>query len=569
MKGVIYARYSSDNQREESIEGQIRENTAYAEKNGITIVGHYIDRALSAKTDNRPEFQRMIRDSGKKNFDVVIVWKLDRFSRNRYDSAKYKAMLKKNNVRVVSATESISEGAEGIILESVLEGMAEYYSADLAEKVKRGMTENALKCRFNGSAIPFGYSVDEEKHYQLNPVTAPVVLEIFQKYADGMSIKDITDELNARGLKTAKGTDFNKNSMRHMFKNRIYIGEYKYSDIVIPNGIPAIVPLELFDRVNERMQKNKHASAKNKATEPYILTTKLFCGDCKTMFVGDSAKKKDGTYYRYYKCAASKRHECKMKAVRKEWIEDFVIENLVRFIFDDEAVSRIADDVIALLNKENVVIPALKLQLSEVRKAIDNILKAIEMGIITRSTKERLEELEAEEERLKANIEAEEYSSPKLTKEQIVFTLTKFRTLDMRVTKNRERLVDALVKSILIYNDRVVFYLTYKDEPVEIPTRDEIIDSEKSSDIKVNGSPASNLANGFIKPFARFFFLPKFRLVRCLSAIAYFSEIHALSLQLATVKETERPVHSFGNSRLCVLELMTIHVQSRDVIRVP
>ena len=495
MKGVIYARYSSDNQREESIEGQIRENTAYAEKNGITIVGHYIDRALSAKTDNRPEFQRMIRDSAKKNFDVVIVWKLDRFSRNRYDSAKYKAMLKKNNVRVISATESISEGAEGIILESVLEGMAEYYSADLAEKVKRGMTENALKCRFNGSAIPFGYSVDEEKHYQLNPVTAPVVLEIFQKYADGMSIKDITDELNARGLKTAKGDDFNKNSMRHMFKNRIYIGEYKYSDIVIPNGIPAIVPLELFDRVNERMQKNKHASAKNKATEPYILTTKLFCGDCKTMFVGDSAKKKDGIYYRYYKCAASKRHECKMKAVRKEWIEDFVIENLVRFIFDDEAVSRIADDVIALLNKENVVIPALKSQLSEVRKAIDNILKAIEMGIITRSTKERLEELEAEEERLKANIEAEEYSSPKLTKEQIIFTLTKFRTLDMRVTKNRERLVDALVKSILIYNDRVVFYLTYKDEPVEIPTRDEIIDSEKSSDIKVNGSPQQSQTN--------------------------------------------------------------------------
>ena len=150
MKGVIYARYSSDNQREESIEGQIRENTAYANKNGIDIVGTYIDRAYSAKTDNRPEFQKMIKDSAKKNFDVVIVWKLDRFSRNRYDSAKYKAMLKKNNVRVISATEAISEGAEGIILEAVLEGMAEYYSADLAEKVSRGMTENALKCRFNG-----------------------------------------------------------------------------------------------------------------------------------------------------------------------------------------------------------------------------------------------------------------------------------------------------------------------------------------------------------------------------------------------------------------------------------
>ncbi len=489
MRGVIYARYSSDNQREESIEGQIRENTAYAEKNGITIVGHYIDRALSAKTDNRPEFQRMIKDSAKKNFDVVIVWKLDRFSRNRYDSAKYKAMLKKNNVRVVSATEAISEGAEGIILESVLEGMAEYYSADLAEKVKRGMMENALKCKFNGSVIPYGYTVDEERHYQLNPITAPVALEIFQKYADGISIKNITDELNARGLKTTTGIDFNKNSLRYMFKNRTYIGEYRYGDVVIPGGTPAIVPIELFNRVNERMQKNKHASAKNKASEPYILTTKIFCGDCKTMFVGVSTKKKNGTCYRYYKCAASKRHECNMKTVPKDWIEDFVVDKLVKFIFDDELINKISKELVALLDKENVIIPGLKSQLSEVQKAIDNIMKAIEMGIITRSTKDRLEALEAEEEKLKNNILTEECCSPKLTKKQIIFALTRFRNLDMRVTKNKERLVDALVKSILIYNDRIVFYLTYNDEPVEFLTKDDIIDAENSSYIKAPAPP--------------------------------------------------------------------------------
>ena len=158
MKGVIYARYSSDNQREESIEGQLRENKAFAEKNGIEIIETYIDRAFSAKTDNRPEFQRMIKESARKSYDVVIVWKLDRFARNRYDSAKYKAILKKNNIKVVSATEAISEGADGIILEAVLEGMAEYYSADLAEKVTRGMTENALKCKYNGGmCVPFGY----------------------------------------------------------------------------------------------------------------------------------------------------------------------------------------------------------------------------------------------------------------------------------------------------------------------------------------------------------------------------------------------------------------------------
>ena len=173
MTAVIYARYSSDNQREESIEGQIRECTAYAEKNGITIVKHYIDRAISAKTDNRPEFQQMIKDSDKKLFDIVLVWKLDRFARNRYDSARYKTQLKKNGVKLMSATEVISDGPEGIILESVLEGYAEYYSADLSEKVIRGMTENALKGKFSGGAIPFGYTINADRRFEIDPLTAP------------------------------------------------------------------------------------------------------------------------------------------------------------------------------------------------------------------------------------------------------------------------------------------------------------------------------------------------------------------------------------------------------------
>ena len=177
MTAVIYARYSSDNQREESIEGQIRECTAYAEKNGITIVKHYIDRAISAKTDNRPQFQQMIKDSDKKLFDIVLVWKLDRFARNRYDSARYKTQLKKNGVKLMSATEIISDGPEGIILESVLEGYAEYYSADLAEKVVRGQTENILKGRCNGGRGTFGYTLDSERKFHIDPLTSPFVLE--------------------------------------------------------------------------------------------------------------------------------------------------------------------------------------------------------------------------------------------------------------------------------------------------------------------------------------------------------------------------------------------------------
>ena len=264
MKAVIYARYSSDNQREESIEGQIRECTAFAEKNGITILRHYIDRAFSAKTDNRPEFQNMIKDSGKRLFDMVIVWKLDRFARNRYDSARYKATLKKNGVKVVSATEVISDGAEGIILESVLEGYAEYYSADLSEKVVQGMTENALKTKYNGGTLPIGYQIDSDQCFQLDPLTAPFVREAFQRYDEGATMTQIRDWLNAQGVKNTRGQKMTYNSIQHLLNNRRYIGEYTYRDIVVPDGIPAIVPQDLFDRVQEKLAKNKKAPAQGR-----------------------------------------------------------------------------------------------------------------------------------------------------------------------------------------------------------------------------------------------------------------------------------------------------------------
>ena len=287
MKAVIYARYSSDNQREESIEGQLRECTAFAEKNDITILRHYIDRAFSAKTDNRPAFQEMIRDSGKKLFDAIIVWKLDRFARNRYDSARYKAALKKNGVKVVSATEVISEGAEGIILESVLEGYAEYYSADLSEKVIRGMTENVLKCKFNGGSKPLGYIIDEEKHYQPDPMTAPLILEAFQRYDEGLTMKEIEIWLNEQGLKSRQGRAMSYNSVEHMLKNRRYIGEIRFRDVIIPDAIPAIVPKDLFDRVQAQIEKNKKAPARHKAEDDYLLTTKLFCGRCGAYLFGE------------------------------------------------------------------------------------------------------------------------------------------------------------------------------------------------------------------------------------------------------------------------------------------
>ena len=327
MKAVIYARYSSDNQREESIEGQIRECTAFAEKNDLTILKHYIDRAYSARTDHRPAFQEMIKDSDKHLFDMVIVWKLDRFSRDRYDSARYKVLLKKNNVRVVSATEVISSGADGILLESVLEGFAEYYSADLAEKVTRGMTENALKCKFNGGSMPIGYVIDEEQHFQIDPLTAPFVLEAFKRYIEGATMKELIDFFNEKGIKNKSGGDINYNSIQRMLNNRRYIGEYAFRDIVVPDGIPAIVPKELFDRVQAKLAKNKKSPARHKAEEDYLLTTKLFCGCCGAYMCGESGKGRSGEVHRYYKCVSIKKRRtiCNKKSVRKDWIEDIVV----------------------------------------------------------------------------------------------------------------------------------------------------------------------------------------------------------------------------------------------------
>ena len=466
MKAVIYARYSSDNQREESIEGQLRECTAFAEKNGITILRHYIDRALSAKTDNRPEFQNMIKDSGKKLFDMIIVWKLDRFSRNRYDSARYKAQLKRNGVKVVSATEVISDGAEGIILESMLEGFAEYYSADLSEKVVRGMTDNALKCMFNGGTLPMGYTIDAEQHFQVDPVTAPFILDAFKRYDEGATMTEIRDWLNKQGMKNTRGNPLTYNSVQHLLNNRRYIGEYVYRDIVVPDGIPAIVPIELFESVQRKLAKNKKAPARHKAEDDYLLTTKLFCGHCGAYLCGESGTSRTGIVHHYYKCVSvkKKRKECHKKPVKKAWIEDLVVSATMEMIMDDAAIEAIVSMLMDLQEQENSNIPLYEQQLQETNSSIRNLLNAIQQGILTKSTKERLEELEAAKEELEQRLDYEKLSKPpKVSAEFMTFWLHRFRKLDVTKQSHRKMLIDTFINAIYIYDDKMLLTFNYKD----------------------------------------------------------------------------------------------------------
>jgi len=494
MKAVIYARYSSDSQREESIEGQLRECTAFAEKNGITILRHYIDRAFSAKTDNRPEFQNMIKDSGKKLFDMVIVWKLDRFARNRYDSARYKSLLKKNGVKVVSATEVISDGAEGIILESVLEGYAEYYSADLSEKVIRGMTDNALKCKYNGGTVPVGYVVDDAQHFQIDPLTAPFIIEAFKRYDEGTTMTTIRDWLNEQGVRNTRNQPMSYNSVQHLLNNRRYIGEFRYRDVVIPEGIPAIVPADLFERVQEKMAKNKKAPARHKAEEDYLLTTKLFCGYCGAYLCGESGTSHTNRVHRYYKCVMvkKKRGLCKKKPVKKDWLEDMIVSETMKVVMDDKAIEAIVSMVMDLQDRESTNLPLYEQQLQEASTGIQNLLNAIQQGILTKSTKSRLEELEATKEDLEIRIANEQLVKPKVSAEFVTFWLHRFRKLDVRQQSHRKMLIDAFVSAIYLFDDKVVIGFNYKDGSKTITFEDvksALSKENMGSDLDCSGAP--------------------------------------------------------------------------------
>ena len=498
MKAVIYARYSSDNQREESIEGQIRECTAFAEKNDITVLKHYIDRAYSARTDHRPAFQEMIKDSDKHLFDMVIVWKLDRFSRDRYDSARYKVLLKKNNVRVVSATEVISSGADGILLESVLEGFAEYYSADLAEKVTRGMTENALKRKFNGGSMPIGYVIDEEQHFQIDPLTAPFVLEAFKRYIEGATMKELIDFFKEKGIKNKNGRDINYNSIQRMLNSRRYIGEYAFRDIVVPDGIPAIIPKELFDRVQTKLAKNKKSPARHKAEEDYLLTTKLFCGCCGAYMCGDSGKGRSGEVHRYYKCVSIKKRRaiCNKKSVRKDWIEDIVVNATMKMLMSDTTIDAIVSALMTLQDAENVNLPLYEKQLKETNVAINNLLNAIQSGILNRSTKERFDQLEATRDELENKIAVEKLAKPRITEEQLRFFLDRFRKLDVRQLSHRRMLIDTFINAVFLYDDKLVLTYNFREE-TETITFDDLKNKLREG---FSGSDMSSVAAPAKKP---------------------------------------------------------------------
>lgn len=423
-RAAFYGRFSSNNQREESIDAQLRAAEDFAKRNGYEIVKVYADKAKTGTSSNkRLEFMSMIKDSEKGEFQYIIVHKLDRFSRNKYDSAIYKRKLKQNGVRLISVTEQLDGSPESIILESVIEGMSEYYSKNLARETMKGLKENAYKAPHTGGLPPLGYDVNKDKRYIINEKEAECVRLIFDMYIAGYSRSKMVDKLNELGFKTKLGAMFRANSIHSIIINEKYTGVYIYnksakkddfgkrnshaykdpSEVIrVEGGMPAIISREVFEKAQEKIIERKKRPGSNKAKRNYLLSGLIRCGCCGRPYQGNNRSRKDKPNYISYRCARRQETSskvCDNKEIRKEYIEEYVLSELERKIFNDKAIEKLVKGINNNLKKQQKSNEqkkeALVKELSDIGTQINNIISAIASGFMQDEFKIKIEELKA------------------------------------------------------------------------------------------------------------------------------------------------------------------------------
>ena len=461
----------------------------YCKRNDIRIVHTYIDRAKSAShgVAKRTEFLQMISDAQHGNFDAIVVYKLDRFSRNRYDSAHYKAKLKKYGVRLISATENLTDSPESIILESVLEGMAEFYSAELSQKIRRGQRESVAKHKPVGGVVPLGYRFENEK-YVVDEATAPVVKEIFQRYASGERAVDIAKSLNARGYRTAKGAVFTKSSFHRMLTNKRYLGYYVFKDQEEPGILPPLVDEETWNAVQKRIALNKKCPGAMKAKEPYLLLDKLICGHCGSKMIGDGGTSKTGAVYHYYVCQhRKKRHACDKKPVPKRLIEDAVVDDILETMTDD-FIAELAKAAVEENNRilaEDQTLKNLTDKIEDIEHRLRNLYRAFEMtDDVPQTIIDRIRELEKEKSQTVKDLADAEKMIIRLDEDMVIFWLSRFRDGDYNDEGFRRSLVDHFINSVTVWDD--------PDDGWRLEIIYNITDSPHGRQITVDDLPSSD-----------------------------------------------------------------------------
>ncbi len=484
LRAVLYARFSSDNQRSESIDAQIRAMKKYCSQNHMYIIDTYVDEAKSATSDKRPSFQRMIEDSKKHLFDVVLVHKLDRFSRNRYDSAMYKRTLKMNGVAVFSVLENLDDTPESIMLESMLEGMSEYYSKNLAREVMKGLTENALHCKHTGGTPPLGYYVDDNKRLSVDEHEAEAVRIIFDMFSKNHSYDEIISVLNSKNYYTKNGNSFARNSLYSILTNEKYSGVYVYnktagknllnkrnshlykpdSEIIrVPNGCPQIVDSTTFKKVQKRIEENKTASGRNNAKHRYIFSGFVVCGYCGKRMCGNRRYSgRNKSLYSTYRCFTNK-ESCINKEINRYYLEDFILAKIKELYFYRDRVKKMYRKIDRYIetNTQSMRddIKRLSAELSTVNESSQNVTNAIERGVSVDDIFKRSEELQEKKAQLQTEI---------AKKSRIIQTAFDDSDIDQTVTDCRALLKNPVNPENRDFLTRVLDRIIVKRDDVKI-----------------------------------------------------------------------------------------------------
>lgn len=508
-KAAFYGRFSSNNQREESIDAQFRAVQDFADKVGDEIVVKYEDKAKSGTNSNkRVEFMKMIKDAEKGLFEKVIVHKLDRFSRDKYDSALYKRKLKQYGVKLVSVTEQLDDSPESVILESVIEGMAEYYSKNLARETMKGLKENAYKTLHTGGKPPLGYDIDSEKKYIINHKEAESVRIIYEMFILGYSRREITRELNERGYKTKIGTEFKINSIDSIINNEKYTGVYVYNKtakkdafgkrnghsykdeneiIKIEGGMPAIISKDDFEKVQAILKMRKKKPGASKAKENYLLSGLIKCGCCGRPYQGNRRTPKNKPVYVSYRCSFRKKtsHDlCSNKEIRKEYVEEYVLSELENKVFNDKAISYISQEINKNILKQNNVEEEKKKvvskELSEINTQIGNIITAIASGFIQEEFKIKLDQLKERKSELEfkmTKMESNEIVN-RVTEEDVRKLLNDFSGYVInRNIPECKKFIQDFVKEVIVHkghievNFNVSFSMLKNNEEIEVRSK--------------------------------------------------------------------------------------------------
>lgn len=478
---VIYARYSSHNQKDASIEQQIAECTEHAKSEGLNVVDTYADRAITGKTDKRPAFQKMMQDASRGMFRYVLAWKSNRMGRNMLQAMMNEELLNSYGVKVLYAEEDFDDTAAGRFALRSMMNVNQFYSENMAEDITRGMMDNAKNCKANGYP-PYGYKIGPDKRYEIDEQQAKAVREIYESVASGVRIVDIIRSLNERGIKTSRGLEFTKSSFNKILHNERYRGIYIFKDIRIEDGMPRIISEELFYKVQEalRMKKNPRCVGKRREDSVYLLTGKLFCGHCKAPMTGASGTSHTGGLFSYYRCQRRKEHKCDKKNVQKEWLEETIARYIYEYCLSDEIIDLIADKTIEYNKKQmrESNVGFLEDELDDINRRIGNFLRNMEAGTVTQSMRDHLAQLEDEQMKLNIKLNKAKANVISCSKEQLVAGLRIFRKGNVENKKFQADLFDTFLQAAFLYDKKltVVFNFTREQSTLDIPIENLIDD---------------------------------------------------------------------------------------------